>query len=146
MKITLNEDAAFEETQIIINCKSVDEQILAVVASLKVFDRKITGFKDGRTYILEASEILYIDTVDKRTFFYTEKDVYETPLKLYELEERLKGCDFFRAGKSSVVNFNQIKSLRPEFGGKLQLTMNNGECIYVSRQYAGTVFCFRSPL
>ena len=34
-----------------------------------------------------------------------------------------------------VVNFNQIQSLRPEFGGRMQLTMSNGESVFVSRQY-----------
>ena len=33
--------------------------------------------------------MLYIESVDKRTFLYTEESVYETPLRLYELEERL---------------------------------------------------------
>ena len=61
--------------------------------------------------------------------------MYETPLKLYELAERLAPYDFFRAGKSMVVNFNQIQSLRPEFGGRMQLTMSNGESVFVSRQY-----------
>ena len=77
--------------------------------------------------------------VDKKTFFYTNKEVYETPLKLYELEEKLIGSDFCRASKSTIINFRQIKSLRPEFGGKMLVTMNNDERLYVSRQYVHTI-------
>lgn len=79
--------------------------------------------------------MLYIDTADKRTFLYTAEGVYETPLRLYELEDRLSAGDFFRASKSSIVNFNEIRSLRPDFGGRMQLTMSNGEQLIVSRQY-----------
>ena len=36
-------------------------------------------------------DILYIDTADKKTFLYTEKAVYESALRLYELEDALGG-------------------------------------------------------
>lgn len=74
--------------------------------------------------------------MEKRTFLYTDREVYETPLRLYELEDRLESCDFFRASRSSIINFNQIQSLKPEFGGTMQVTMTNGERLNVSRQYA----------
>lgn len=51
-------------------------------------------------------------------------------------EDRLESCDFFRASKSSIINFNRIQSLKPEFGGTMQVTMTNGERLNVSRQYA----------
>ena len=41
-----------------------------------------------------------------------------------------------RISKSCVVNLNRIKSIRPDFGGKIIATMQNGERIFVSRQYA----------
>ncbi len=136
MKIHINQDPKYQETEVIINCGSTDAETLRLLATLRVFAQKITGVKEGETYILSAEEILYIDTVDKKTFFYTHDDVYETALKLYELEDRLKAYDFFRASKSTIINFQQIKSLRPEFGGRLILTMDNGEQLYVSRQYS----------
>ena len=40
-------------------------------------------------------------------------------VKLYELEERLAASDFIRISKSCIVNFCQIRSLRPEFGGRM---------------------------
>ncbi len=86
--------------------------------------------------MLEPEKVLYIETVDKKTFLYTAKEVYETDLRLYELEERLGEREFFRATKSVLVNFNGIRSLRPDLGGRLRLAMVNGEALYVSRQYA----------
>lgn len=139
MKIQLNQGSQFSETEITINCRETSEDILRLLAILRSFDQKITGTKDGETFILSAQAILYIDTVDKKTFFYTAKDIYETSLKLYELEERLEAFDFFRASKSSIINLRQVKSLRPEFGGRLILTMNNGEHLWVSRQYSRAI-------
>ena len=71
-----------------------------------------------------------------RPFLYTAEAVYECALRLYELEEALKGMDFLRAGRSAIVNFRRMKSIRPELGGRMLVTMDNGERLYVSRQYA----------
>lgn len=139
MKIQVNESSFHEEIEILINCKSINKDIEKIVAMLRILDLKLTGMKNKETYILEASKILYIDTVDKKTFLYTEKEVYETPLKLYELEEQLAVSDFFRASKSCIINFNQIKALKPDIDGRILVTMNNGERLMVSRQYALTI-------
>lgn len=139
LKIQINEDSNFNDTEITINCKQMNDAILKIIAMLRVLDLKITGIKDNQTYILDISRIMYIDTVDKKTFFYTDNDVYETPLKLYELEEQLEASEFFRAGKSTIINFNYIKALKPDIDGKILVTMNNGEKLFVSRQYAITI-------
>ena len=137
MKITLNQDPAFPETEVVINCPQADEDILRLVAMLRVYQKKLVGVKDGERHLLDVKDILYIDTADKKTFLYTEKAVYESALKLYELEDALRELDFLRAGRSSIVNFRRLKSIRPELGGRLLVTMDNGEQVYVSRQYAG---------
>ena len=135
MRIELLEDPTLEETEVTIRCAKADDQVLRLLALLRVSDRKLTGLKDGETFLLNAGDILYIDTVDQHTFLYAAKEVYETPLRLYELLERLEPMDFFRAGKSSIINFRQIQSLRPDFGGRMRCTMNNGEVLFISRQY-----------
>lgn len=139
MKITILEDSSTQEVEITIHCKKTDSQILRMIASLRSFDRTITGTKDGQTFLLLPNDILYIESVDKKTFIYTLSDIYESPLRLYEFEERLAGEGFFRASKSSVVNLAGVRSLRPDFGGRLMLTLNSGEKMTVSRQFAGTV-------
>ena len=139
MKIIINENAGIDETEIIINCRQTDEQILRICAGLRIFDKKVTGMINGQIFLLNLSDILYIETVDRKTFLYSAGQVYETPLKLYELEERLTGEDFIRATKSSIVNFNKVKSLRGDFGGRLLCTLENGEIVAVNRQYTAAI-------
>lgn len=136
MKIHINQKDDIAETEITINCRQISPEIEKIISLLRVMDLKLTGIKDNQTFILDVMKILYIDTVDKRTFFYTKTDVYETHLKLYELEERLRINDFLRANKSCIINFNQIKSIKADLDGKLLVTMNNSEKLFVSRQYA----------
>lgn len=135
MRISIEEGEQYAETEILIRCRKTDPELVKLISLLQVFDRKLTGIREGQTFLLEAADILYIDTADKKTFLYTADEVYETPLRLYELEERLTTSDFFRASKSSIINFNGIRSLRPDFGGRMLATMVNGEQLVISRQY-----------
>ena len=139
MKITLHQDEAYSETEIIINCRQADEDILKLVAGLRVYQKKLVGVLEGEQHLLDVKEVLYIDTVDKKTFLYTEKQVFQSALRLYELEDRLKELDFFRAGRSCIVNFRRVRAVRPELGRRWLMTMDNGEQIWVSRQYAGNL-------
>lgn len=137
MKIVVNQDPSCPETEIIVNCRQADEDLLKLIAMLRVYQQKLAGILEGEQHLLDVKEVLYIDTVDKKTFLYTEKGVYQSALRLYELEDALKEMDFFRAGRSTILNVCRIRSLRPELGRRWLGAMDNGEQVWVSRQYAG---------
>ena len=139
MKITIDERPEASGIEVAIVCRRTDQQVLDIVARLRMFDRKVTGSANGGTHVVSAEDVLYVESVDKRTFFYTASGVYETPLRLYEMEERLEGCDFLRVAKGCVVNFRRIASLRPDLNGRIIATMDNGERVVISRQYAPDV-------
>lgn len=136
--VNMVENSNIEEPKITIECNKVDSQILKIVELLKKSDyndKKIIGIARGETYCINQDNILYFETVDRKTFCYTKDAVYETTLKLYEIEEKYENTDYIRISKSSIVNLNKIKSIRPDFGGKILATMENDEKIYISRQY-----------
>lgn len=139
MQVKLLEDAALTDVEVTIRCPRAEGEALRLFTLLNEDHRKLTGMREGETFLLDAGDVLYIDTVDRRTFLYTREVVYESPLRLYELLERLECRDFLRAGKSSIINLRQVQSLRPEFGGRLRCTMANGEVLLVSRQYVPSV-------
>lgn len=139
MKVTVEECPGLEQTEVSVRCKRMDAQTARLIELLRLADARLTGEKDGETCILDGAEVLYIDTVDRGTFLYTAGGVYETRLRLYELEEQLAGWDFIRVSKSVIVNFGQVKSLRPDFGGRLRLTMSNGEVVVANRQYVPAI-------
>lgn len=137
MKITLKQDPSYPETEIIIHCPKADEEILRLVATLRVYQKKLVGILDGDRHLLDAKEILYMDKADKKTFLYTKDAVYESALPLYELEDALREQDFLRVGRSTILNFRRVRSVRPELGGRLLVTMDNGEQVSVTRRHAG---------
>ena len=134
MKIEIHE--GFPETEVIINCPREDESIRRITALLQGADEKLSGLKDGALHVIDPQDVYYFDTVDKRYFIYTEHEVYETHLKLYELERLLPDALFFRSSKSQVINIAKIASLWPDIASRLEVVMKNEERVIVSRRYA----------
>ena len=145
MKIQIEQITGLPETEITIRCPEVDEDILRIISMLRIQNQKITGLLDGDIHLLDAGKILYFESVDKHTFCYTDHQVYECPLRLYELEEKLGHMDFLRISKSAIVNFRRIQSIHPDFGGRLMLTLEGGERLCASRQYAALIRKKLSP-
>lgn len=135
MKITIMDCPEGEEDEIIIKCRHVDEQMLKMIHTMKMRREKIIGTKGGSIMQIDPGQIYYFEAVDNRVFLYLQKEVYETKYKLYELEERFRGTDFFRASKSVILNLSKIKNLTPALGGRFEAVMKNGEKILISRQY-----------
>ena len=48
----------------------------------------------------------------------------------------LPAADFFRANKSCIVGIRHIRSIRADIDGRLLLTMDTSDKLWVSRQYA----------
>lgn len=135
MKVEIQ--TGFPETEVLIKCQEVTDDVTKIERLLlHEFGQKLYGTKDGATHLISKSEVLYFESIDKRCFLYTVGDVYETSLKLYEVENMLTSAGFFRSSKSQILNIAQIDSLRPDFEDRLAVTMKNGEKAMVSRSYA----------
>jgi len=139
MKITINTDERYTETEININCNNMNEYIEKLLAAIRMLDMKLSVRKDGQQHFIDISQIIYIESIDKRTFIYTAAEVYESPFRLSELEEKLTKLDFLRASKSCLFNIRHLHSLKSDLEQRLILTMEKDIKIIVSRQYSGAV-------
>ena len=136
MKINLDIDGKYDDTEITIRAHHLNSDIERIVAMMRMIDMQIAVRKDNETYLLETDRILYIEAVDRKTFVYTATESYESELKLYELEQDLVARDFLRISKQSIVNLRKIKSLKADVNRKIRITLQNGEQIVVSRIYS----------
>lgn len=135
MKIIIEECNPGEEDQIIIRCKELDENILKVISELKLGQKKLAGIKDGNITMVEPANVYYFEGVDNKVFMYCKQNVYETKLKLYEIEEEYKNTNYLRASKSVILNVSKIKSISPAYSGRFEALLFNGEKVVISRQY-----------
>lgn len=133
MKVTITKDIE-SGTAVEIHCREVTSETERLERYISRFDERLQATSEGNTYNVQIDEILYIESVDKKTFLYTTGHVLQTEKRLYELEELLDEKTFFRASKSVIVNLNKITKLKPEVTRNILATLTNGEVIVISRR------------
>ena len=136
MKIEIDIDEKYPDTEVVIRANKLDSDVERLVAMMRMVNMQIGVRKNEETYLLDVEKILYIETVERKTFVYTSDETYESDLKLYEIEQELLERDFFRISKQSIVNIRMIKSLKFDINRKIRITLRNDEQIVVSRMYS----------
>jgi DNA-binding LytR/AlgR family response regulator len=136
LKIEININEDIEDIEIVFSCRKLTPAVERMLATLMVMDKKLTVIKEDETYFLDVAKVIYLESVDRKTFVYTEDAVYESRLKLYELEQQLDEYGFFRANKSCLIQLKYVRSLKADINRKIKVTLENGEQVMVSRQYA----------
>ena len=135
MKITIENIPEGSEPEIIIRWNEPDDSLLQLIYSIKSASKKLIGILDSKLHIINPKEVYYFESVDNKVFIYLQEKVFESRLKLYEIEAEYDNWDFFRASKSVILNITRIESIRPVFDGRLEALLQNGEKVYISRQY-----------
>jgi DNA-binding LytR/AlgR family response regulator len=135
MKITIQDIGPGEEEEIIVRCRSLDEALLRMIHELKTRRGKFTVTDNDKIRQVDAGDIYYFEAVDNKVFLYLEQEVFEIRYKLYEIEAQYQNTDFFRASKSVIINLSKVRQFAPDFGGRFEAQMMNGEKLMISRQY-----------
>lgn len=135
MKITV-EHIDSEENEVILRCRELDDEMLRLLALVRAGMQKLLVWNERKDLLpLNVSDVVYCETVEEKTFVYTESGMYQTALTLSELEERWAAMGLLRCGKSCVVNLYAIRRLRSCGGGRIEATLSTGEKIVISRHY-----------
>ena len=135
MEIRIKKIAKEDPEMVEIGCHEISDEVKEIVAFVKSRQGQLSGRVDGRQYEIAISDILYVESVDNRTFLYTAEQFYETRQRVYELEEVLKKKHFLRISKSTLLNLMKVRSIRPALNGRFSAVLSNGEEIIISRKY-----------
>lgn len=133
--LKLEQDSAQEEIEVSIKFAEMNQYVENLISLVKSADTQIRCFADGKEILLHASDIYYIESVDKRTFIYCENKVCRTDLRLYQLLEPLSSAGFVQISKSCILNINVLASVRPLLNSRMEATLKNGERLNITRKY-----------
>ena len=136
MKIIIQTDDSVQETTLSITCREVTPELERLIEALRLSDKKLSVRVNGEIRLIDLKSILYVETVDRNSFIYTEGGVFESQLRLYELEAMLAEHNFIRVNKSTLVNLNMIESLKSDIDRRIRVTLKNGYQLIISRAYA----------
>lgn len=135
MRIKIIENPLIEETEIHILCKENNEYIKELAKSLSGEQIIVTGKIDNEYIKIPSADIYYFESVDNRTYIYCESNVYQSDMRLYELEEKLSGTKFTRINKSCIMNISKLEKVKGQINGRLLATLCNGEKLIINRSY-----------
>ena len=134
MKIIIQEPPRGEEESIVVNVRRMNENLMRAIDMLKN-PGALVAYNEGEAVFVQVGDIFYVESTAQRTFVYTEEQVYQSKLKLYEVESKLSESDFLRVSRQVIVNIRKIKSIQPAGDGRLSAKLLNGEKVGISRQY-----------
>lgn len=135
MKLTINQDLAVSETEIIINCAHVDGRLRHLIELIRQHGFSLTGYQEGKEYRIPLEQIYFMDSADGKTFLYLEKEVYFCRDTLTALEEKLLHTSFIRISKNCIINTDYLKSVRTLYNHRLEVFLVNGETQIATRNY-----------
>lgn len=135
MKYTLKKITEGED-EVIVKFLSMTPEIEHLISFLNRGQTRLIGYQNKTQHIVKPDEILYIESVDGKTFAYLKNDVLRLDYQLYQLEELLTGINFFRCSKSMIVNIDKVASLKSLPSNRIDAVMCNGEHVLISRTYA----------
>ncbi len=135
MKVTIQQETGCEN-EVIIRYDKLTPEVDRIIQYVQSGKPRIVGKIDDRTVMLDIAKILYIETVDDKTFAYTTSEVVRLEASLTRLIEDLNDIRFFRCSKSMIININKVASLKSLSSNRIDATMKNGEHIIISRTYA----------
>lgn len=138
MKIRVEIDEKLAEEEIILRCRELNEETIAMqkrLAGAVNEGMKLTVMRGELEYYLDLQEILFFETAGAAVAVHTVSQIYETHLRLYELEEMLPG-NFLRVSKSVILNTGRIRSVRKNITGASEVEFDGtGKKAFVSRSY-----------
>lgn len=124
-----------EEEKIDIYYRQMTPMLQKIISIVKSEKPVISGTFDDEKILLEPEDIYYFDTVDRKTFAYTNDKVCQISKSLAALEEELSPFGFVRINKANLVNIFMIKKIKPEANMRVLAILKNEESLIINRGY-----------
>jgi two-component system LytT family response regulator len=90
---------------------------------------------EGRILFLRAGEIDWVGARGNYAELHVGAEAYLVRETMAELEARLDPRRFLRVHRSTIVNLDRVRELRPWFGGDYRVSLLDGTELHLSRLY-----------
>lgn len=139
MIVRTEQDLTCHDMEVLIRYAKMNQKVERLITLLQTVDKKIKCYREDEERYVNVSDIFYMESVDKRTFAYLEKNVFRTEFRLYQLNKDFAHLGFVQISKSCIVNINVLESIKPLANSRMLATLKNGEQLYVTRKYLNVI-------
>jgi DNA-binding LytR/AlgR family response regulator len=110
-----------------------------LVSLIKLVDIQLTCYIDDEIKNINASDIFYIESVDKKTIVFCENDIFYVKGRLYQIYEKLKSAGFVQINKYCILNINKLEKVKTLENSHLEAILSNGKSLYITRKYLSDI-------
>lgn len=139
MKIKLEEDLSQEDIAVLIKYARWNQTVRRIAIFLESVEKTVRCTSESSELWVNAGDIYYIESVDKRTFVYCRDSVFRSELRLYQLMEELGNAGFVQVSKACIINLHVLTGIRPLLNSRMEATLSNGEKINITRKYVASI-------
>ena len=94
MIVKLEQDLSAKDIEVLIKYAKMNKDVERLVALLQAMDTRIKCRLEDSDKLVNASEVYYFESMDKRTFVYCKQSVYRSEMRLYQIIEDLGHLGF----------------------------------------------------
>jgi len=135
MRWKLNLDPKHTSTKITIEAQALTEDIQKLTNYIDQLANTIKVQDEDEEKEIPILDIVYIESIERKTFIYGLEKMYEIEAPLYEMEEKLQAFSFMRINKQTIINPRHVEAVRALLNSRYELSMATGEKLIVTRHY-----------
>lgn len=135
MKYVINQISAGED-ELILNYLTESPEVERIIRFMNGSRFRLTGKVEDETVAVNPENIIYIESVEEKTFAYTEKSVIRLDHPLVKLEDMLTDEKYFRCSKSIIMNVDKVQRLKSLPSNRIEAVMEGDYRIIISRKFA----------
>ena len=120
---------------VIIEYPDLNNSVTALVRRISSLEIGFNADLDGRQVRIGPDEIYYIESVERKLFIYTAKEVYRLDSSVSEVEEKTADTALVRISRTCIMNTDHLREIRQIKNSHLEAVLDNGEKLIVSRKY-----------
>ena len=112
--------------------ESAVERLVQKIESINV---RFQGRLEDKAVSIDASDVYYLENVERKVFLYAKEQVYRYDGNMAELEGKLAGTEFVRISRTCIMNAEHLRELKQIKNSHLEAVLDNGEKLIVFRKY-----------
>ena len=120
---------------VIIEYPEYDKSTSDLVRKINNLNFQFAAFDEEKQIRIDRSDVYYLESVERKMFIYTKKDVYRFNSSMAEIEELIKDTEMVRISRTCIMNTDHLKEIRQLKNSHLEAVMDNDEMLIVSRKY-----------
>ncbi len=140
MRFIKTKEKGLSENYLELHYDKLDDETKEYISRLDNTLSNIEGTLDDRRISLSVTDVMYFESVDRKTFAYTEKVCVEMRDTLKNLLDNYSEMGFIRISKSSIVNVYKIDHLQGDLNMRVIIFLKNGEKLIMNRGYKKDFF------